>query len=246
MTEPVSHTDDTRSADALLQHADRFWSAEVENAERYSKQIRLLTTLAATLVGLILLRASTALDSVIRGGEEFPFKIAALVWAILTFGVVVLLQLSSMREKRASRWLLLCTGLLFVFTIAVCGALNTIDNDYASHALAGVSIGLGFSALLAAANCLYKLLLPSQDAILSEFTASRCFLLSARTVQLAENCMQPGEWSTFARTYRSAYELQKRNGRLRKKIQNSQKDLRTAILLSVVALVMLLVAVTVY
>ena len=76
-----------RDTDILISHADRMWCAEVENAERYAKRVRILIPVATTLAGLILaggLRAAAELSA------RVPWWVL-LNWLILLVTSAVLL-----------------------------------------------------------------------------------------------------------------------------------------------------------
>ncbi len=249
-----------READAFLEHARAFWTAEETNAARLASQVRLLTTLSIGLLGIIAYRLTLSLPM------ELPdFSVLVAATALPAAVVIVFLPLS----RPQSLWMndrLPFFSLLALLSLTVLGLQFSEARRFVFSALSGASAGLLISALVLAVVGLVNLFYmrsskgaprsakqPSSESRSAgdpgtngpearSLTATLHFSLSRDVIRHADKVMLPAEWSVFLRRYQAAVDLRKRNNDLRDRIRRSQKLMTRSFLVGLVMLLAWLAA----
>lgn len=205
-----------------IEHADRFWQAEVVNSQRYTSWARFmiglqLTTIAAFLSGLSYVWVAPSR----MGFVEDP--IASIGWGIMVFICTMLWRASRIAFVRGLGLMgivVLCSALVVACVVAVRGG----DTFYLSHVLAGWSLG---AALIAVSILVFatKILLepPIKQDEPAIHTASASLRLSQGALKRAKSELSRGEWSSFWRNYEASIRLQSINADFRQTIMRSQR-----------------------
>ncbi|MCC5787958.1 MAG: hypothetical protein JJU33_14795 [Phycisphaerales bacterium] len=251
---------EAREAEAFLEHARAFWTAEETNAARLASHVRLLTTLSIGLLGIIAYRLTLSLPM------ELPdFSVLVAAAAMPAAVAIVFLPLS----RPQSLWMndrLPIFGVLALVLLTSIGLQFSEARRVVFSALSGASAGLLISALVLAVVGLVHLfyLRPLKPASGSEapsgsgarsagdteaggaegrsLTATLHFSLSRSAIRRADEVMLPAEWSVFRRRYQAAVDLRERNNALRDRIRRSQKLMTRSFLVGLVMLLTWLAA----
>lgn len=171
--EAASHDDDVV---AYLEHAKLFWTAEEENAERLSKQVRLLTTLAATVIAAIGYRFSQTYARQLESVTPVMMMWLVIVF-ILFFGALILPW-----KRRLIFFLMALDAVIFSYGMWVQNA----PSSYFHSAFTG--------AMIAALSWMFFFLLVTMNQLLIPVQSRKQPKIRERSVN--------GDTNLIARAYR--------------------------------------------
>lgn len=254
-------------AEVYLRHADRLWEAEVTNADRYARQVRLLITLCATFIGAILYRASLEPAGELMGNMDRWQRICclttialAVLFVALGIGRTTPAALPSWRAK-AARWT------WFLAAVALIAIGSRVGQWWVLGSLSAVSLMVATFCFVSA---LYALLRPPADVAPrprhSQTDALPCavapdtgderrsayeqpkgapssslLILTERRKRYVQQTLSHAEVAVFARVYDAGLNLQERNLRFRDCIRGAQRLIGLGIVFSLIAVIALIV-----
>ena len=217
-----------------IEHAERIWLAECENAERYAKRVQVLTVLATTFTGVALYKAAEQIiGSHVLVGNVWPLRIAIvisffLVWKQVRNPVVKALVWTGAKTES---WHLVFVAIVLVGLAAYYSVYGNI-----------VGTILGFAAILcfvsSFAYLLRALLVPDDSAeFIDSTTASRFLDLDYELVKSIRAEMGILEGQILASLLFAGVNLRNANSRLKLVIGSSERYLAAGIVCSVMTIV---------
>lgn len=256
--EPQESADDSHDGgdNVFISHAWKMWNAEVVNADRYTRHVRLLITLSMTFAGVIVFRLSQIVLEP-AGGRWLDVEWSSVLSALGTVAATHLLIRPTILAK--------VIGIVLVAVGIVCALALT---SHVVHVAAGAAFGLAIYALVAVFVAMRTLLSPPrspsprfglQDRHVKypasprdfdaasvqesgDHTATYWLALSDSALKRARRRLADEEWTVFWRVYVGALDLRERNQLLRTGIRQAQTLIRTGLLLTPLALIVTLAA----
>lgn len=223
-----------------IEHADRFWQAEVVNSQRYTSWARFMIGLQLTTTAAFL----SGLSYVWIAPSRFGFltePIESISWGIAALAFIFLWRVPQHRGLRFVG--LLLSGALGIALLLILAQAFGSDGRYLSHVLAGLSVGtvmMAVTMLVYATNLLLQPPRSENEPVVH--TASGFLRLSQAALQRARSELTGEQWSSFHRMYRAAVDLQRTNAQFRMTIMHSQRLAVIAIAIIVPAVILTLLA----